>query len=483
MSNSINDNESLDPENWEESKALMHKMVDDAFDYVKNVRDRKIWQDMPESVLEQFKTDLPKAPSKAESVYEDLQENVLPYPMGNIHPRFWAWYMGNGTISGVMGDFWASIINPNLGGGNHAGHQVELQVINWIKEIIEFPKTASGLLVSGGSMANFAGLAVARNVKAGYDIRKEGLKENNLVFYGSSEVHSCNTKAIELLGLGTKSLKKIEVNDDYTINIDALKEQIKTDKANGLKPVCVIGTSGTVNTGAIDNLNAIADICKAENLWFHVDGAIGAIAMLSDIVKPQLKGIERADSVALDLHKWLHMPFEAGCVLVKDSKEHKDTFSLIPEYLAKNTRGLASGENWFSEYGLQLSRRFRALKVWMSLKEHGSEKFGRMITKNVNQAFYLKDLINKHQDLELLAPIGLDIVCFRYKPKNLSLEDLNALNKEIKLQLEERAIALPGYTTLKGMYCIRCAISSHRVTNADFDVLITEVLNIGREII
>lgn len=482
MKNLSESKENLDPQDWEASKALMHKMVDDAFDYVKNVRDRKIWQNMPKEVLETFKTKLPKTPSSSTSVYQELQDNVLPYPMGNIHPRFWAWYMGNGTISGVMGDFWASILNPNLGGGNHAAHKVEEQVINWIKEIIEFPETASGLLVSGGSMANYSGLAVARNVKAGYDIRAEGLKKNNLVFYGSTEVHSCNTKAVELLGLGTKGLKKIKVNNDYTINIDALKKQIALDKANGLQPICVIGTSGTVNTGAIDNLNAIADICEKENLWFHVDGAIGAIAMLSNKVKPQLNGIQRANSVALDLHKWLHMPFEAGCILIKDGYEHKNTFSLIPEYLEKNTRGLASGDNWFSEYGLQLSRRFRALKVWMSLKEHGSEKFGRMITKNVDQAFYLANLVKAHPDLELLAPVGMDIVCFRYNTGNKTLNELNAINKEIKLQIEERAIALPGYTTLNNMYCIRCAISSHRVTNADFDDLITHILSIGKVI-
>lgn len=474
--------ETLDPQDWERSKALMHKMVDDAFDYTQHVRDRKIWQEMPEAVLNSFKTQLPKQPSQAEEVYKDLQKNVLPYPMGNIHPRFWAWYMGNGTISGVMGDFWASILNPNLGGGNHAAHKVEEQVVSWIKEIVEFPKSASSLLVSGGSMANYVALAVARNVKAGYDIRAEGLKENNLVFYGSTEIHSCNTKAVELLGLGTKGLKKIKVNDDYSINIDALKNQIQQDKADGLQPICIIGTSGTVNTGAIDDLNAIADICQKEHLWFHVDGAIGAIAMLSDKIKPQLKGIERADSVALDLHKWLHMPFEVGCVVIKDNTGHKDTFSLIPEYLAKNTRGLASGENWFSEYGLQLSRRFRALKVWMSLKEHGSERFGRMISRNVEQAYYLGDLVNRNDDLELVAPIGMDIVCFRYNPGALSLEALNALNKEIKLQIEERAIALPGYTTLNGMYCIRCAISSHRVTNEDFDVLVESVLSIGSEL-
>ncbi|MGB5385510.1 MAG: aminotransferase class V-fold PLP-dependent enzyme [Eudoraea sp.] len=475
--------ETLDPKDWQKSKALMHKMVDDAFDYTQNVRDRKIWQEMPENVLNSFKTGLPTQPSDAEDVYKELQINVLPYPMGNLHPRFWAWYMGSGTISGVMGDFWASILNPNLGGGNHAGHKVEEQVVDWIKEIVEFPKSASGLLVSGGSMANYAAMAVARNVKAGYDIRTEGLKENNLVFYGSTEIHSCNTKAVELLGLGTKGLKKIKVNDDFTINIDALKKQIQLDKEAGLRPICIIGTSGTVNTGAIDDLDAIANICKQENLWFHVDGAIGAIAMLSDIIKPQLKGIERADSVALDLHKWLHMPFEVGCVVVKDSEGHKDTFSLIPEYLEKNTRGLASGENWFSEYGLQLSRRFRALKVWMSLKEHGSERFGRMISRNVDQAYYLGALVNQHQDLELIAPIGMDIVCFRYNPGSLSLDELNALNKEIKLQIEERAIALPGYTTINGMYCIRCAISSHRVTNEDFDELVKSVFIIGKELL
>ena len=473
--------ETLDPKDWEQSKALMHKMVDDAFDYTQHVRDRKIWQEMPKDVLNTFKIDLPKQPSTAETVYKEFQKNVLPYPMGNIHPRFWAWYMGNGSISGVMGDFWASILNPNLGGGNHAAHKIEEQVVNWIKEIVEFPKSSSGLLVSGGSMANFAGLAVARNVKAGYDIRAEGVKNNNMVFYASTEIHSCNTKAVELLGFGTKGLKKIKVNDNYTINIEALKLQIEEDKVNGLQPICIIGTSGTVNTGAVDNLNALADICKTENLWFHVDGAIGAIAMLSPKIKSQLKGIERADSVALDLHKWLHMPFEAGCVVIKDNAGHKNTFSLIPEYLAKNTRGLASGEDWFSEYGLQLSRRFRALKVWMSLKEHGSERFGRMISRNVDQAQYIGELIDKHKDLELIAPIGMDIVCFRYNPGQMNLDALNELNKEIKLQIEERAIALPGYTTLNGVYCIRVAISSHRVTNEDFDELISSVLKIGKK--
>jgi glutamate/tyrosine decarboxylase-like PLP-dependent enzyme len=470
--------ETLDPQDWEKTQQLMHQMVDEAFAFTKTLRDRKIWQQMPDNVLESFQTELPQEPQDGSAVYEEFKANVVPYIMGNVHPRFWAWYMGSGLMSGAMADFLASVLNPNLGGGNHSGHKVEEQVIDWIKEMVHFPKPSSGLLVSGGSMANFTALAIARNVKAGYDIRTEGIKleiANKMVIYGSVEVHSCNQKALELLGMGAKGLVKIPVKDDYTMDIDMLKKQIAKDKASGLIPIAVIGTSGTVNTGAIDDLNAIADICKAEDLWFHVDGAIGAVAMISDQIRPLLTGLERADSVALDLHKWMHMPFEVACVLVKQKDAHKKTFSLIPEYLAKNTRGLASGEDWFSEYGLQLSRSFRALKVWMSLKEHGIKRFARMIDKNIAQAHYLGQLIHENKDLELVAPIGLDIICFRYNPGGKSLEELNALNKEIKLQLEERAVALPGYTTLNGMYCIRVAISNHRTTQADFDDLVDQI--------
>lgn len=483
MENQGNNFSSLDPDDWEKSRELMHQMVDDAIDYLQNIRTSKIWQKMPPDVLESFKSSLPKEPETAEEVYADFTHNILPYPMGNVHPRFWAWYMGSGLWSGVVGDFWASMMNPNLGGGNHAAHKVEEQVINWMKEIMDFPESSSGLLVSGGSMANFVALAVARNLKAGYDVRKEGVKDSTKFrFYGSTEVHSCNQKAIELLGLGSDALIKIPVNENYSMNVNLLEKQIKEDKQKGLLPVAVIASSGTVNTGAIDDLNTIADICVKEGLWFHVDGAIGAIARLSKLGRPLLDGISRADSVALDLHKWMHMPFEAGCVLVRDEAAHKSTFSLIPEYLTKNTRGVASGSNWFSEYGLQLSRRFRALKIWMSLKEHGSDKFGEMIDRNIRQAAYLEKLVRENQLLEMMAPVGLDIVCFRYNPGSFETEELNALNKEIKLQIEERGIALPGYTTLKGAFCLRIAISNHRTTYEDFDLLVESVLNIGAEI-
>jgi glutamate/tyrosine decarboxylase-like PLP-dependent enzyme len=324
---------------------------------------------------------------------------------------------------------------------------------------------------------------VARNSACGFDVRRQGVRAapGPLTVYASTEIHSCNQKAVETLGLGSEGLRKVPVNSDYTLDLAALKSRVAADRAEGRVPFCVIATAGTINTGAIDDMNAVADFCAGEGLWFHVDGAIGAVAVLAESVRGRLSGMERADSIALDLHKWMHIPFEAGCVVVRNASAHRDAFALVPEYLQREAEGsgLASGGLWFSDYGLQLTRQFRALKVWMSVKEHGLERFGRMIDRNVAQARYLGELVGAADRLELTAPIGLDIVCFRFNPGGLDAEALNRLNQAILVELQESGIAAPSHTTLNGNYCLRVAISNHRSRFEDFDLLVREVLRIG----
>ena len=476
--------ETLDPANWHAVRALAHRAVDDAFDWLSTVRERPVWQAAPDVVVARFHEPLPRAPEGAEQAYQDFVDLVLPYPMGNVHPRFWSWYMGNGTALGAIGDFLAAIVNPNMGGGNHVANHVESQVVDWCKEIVGLPKESGGLLVSGGSMANFVGLTVARNTATDVDVRGEGVRAlaAPLAFYASTEVHSCVQKTLELLGLGSTALRKVPVDSSYQIEIRALERMIAADRKAGVTPACVIGNAGTINTGAVDDLAALADVCEREQLWYHVDGAIGAVLAIAPRHRQLVAGIERADSVALDLHKWLHVPFEAGCAIVRDRSAHRAAFALTPEYLERAERGLASGPLWFSEYGLQLSRGFRALKVWLSFKEHGLDKFGRLIDQNIDQAHALAALVKASPQLELMAPVVLNIVCFRYRPTGMPEEKLNPFNEELLIRLHESGIAAPSYTTLGGRYCLRAAISNHRTRSSDLAVMVDAVTKIGADL-
>ncbi|HUH96857.1 MAG TPA: aminotransferase class V-fold PLP-dependent enzyme [Anaerolineales bacterium] len=474
--------ETLDPQDWQAMRVLGHRMVDDMLTYLQTVRERPVWQPVPDQVKEDLRKPLPIDPQSPEDAYHDFVENVLPYPLGNIHPRFWGWVMGNGTPFGALAEMLAATMNPNLGGGNHVANHVELQVLDWCKQMLGMPLSASGLLVSGGSMANLVGLTVARNSRAGFDIRRQGLPAapKRLVLYGSVEMHSSIEKAVELLGLGREALRMIPTNERFQIDLAALEKTIAADRTAGAQPFCLIGNAGTVNTGAIDPLNDLADLARREKLWFHIDGAFGALGAVSPELRPLLTGLERADSIAFDLHKWMYMPFEVGCVLVRDPEAHRLAFTLTPEYLAHFERGAASGSHWFNEYGPQLTRGFRALKVWLSIKEHGIAKYGRIIKQNVDQCRYLTRLIEASPDLELLAPTSLNIVCFRFKTAGGAEAALNHLNEQILMELHVQGIAVPTYTTLNGKFAIRVANTNHRSRREDFEVLVREVIRLGK---
>ncbi len=477
-------NETLDPQDWAAQTELGQQMVADMFDYLANIRKEKVWRPIPDEVKAKFKEPAPLDPQTQEDVYQEFRDLIMPFPMGNLHPRFWGWVIGTGTVSGALAEMLAAMLNPNTGGGEHVANYVEQQVIDWCKEMLGYPTSASGLLVSGCSMANLVGLTVARNSAVNYDMRRDGLQGARpiLTAYASFETHSSIQKAMELLGLGSVSLRKIPVNSNLQIDLEALDMSIASDKQRGFIPMCVVGNAGTVNTGAIDDLNGLADICKRENIWFHVDGAFGALAALLPTQSPRLSGMERADSVAFDLHKWMYLPYEIGCVLVRDQELHREAFTLTPAYLTHNDRGPSGGENWFSDFGIQLSRGFKALKAWMSIKEYGLRKYARLIQQNIDQALYLTSKIEAHSHMEMMAPQSLNIVCFRYVIPGYSEQQLDRLNTEILLRLQEQGIAVPSGTEIEERYVIRAAMCNHRTRVEDLDLLLQSIEILASEI-
>jgi aromatic-L-amino-acid/L-tryptophan decarboxylase len=472
--------ETLDPADWASAAALAHRIVDDAVAHLSGLRERPVWRPLPGAVDAAFRAPLPGGPMPAEDVYDFVRRNVLAYPMGNNHPRFWSWYMGAGNFTGALADFIAAVQGSNLGGGRHAAALLDQQLVAWLREAVGYPGDAGGTLTSGGSMANLIGLTVARNVMAGIDVREEGVAAiaRPMRFYASDQVHSCHRKALEALGLGNRALVRVPGDAAMRIDLVALGEAIARDRAAGLMPACIIGTAGTVNSGAVDDLDALADLAAREGMWFHVDGCIGALMALAPQNAWRVKGLSRADSIALDPHKWLHAPFEVGCALVRDRQAHRDAFAVSPEYLQGTDRGLASGE-WLHEFGLQTSRGFAALKVWMALKEHGAERFGRLIDRNIAQAAALAELVRASPPLELVAEPEINIVCFRYAPPGMAEAELKRINVEIMLRLQEAGIAALSDTTIGTTHCLRAAICNHRTRDDDLDLLVREMLRIG----
>ena len=487
--------ETLDPQDWAALRALGHRALDDAMDYMESLRDRPAWEHAPARVKAHFAGPPPAGPQPIEDIYREYVEYVQPYQVGNSHPRFWGWVLGSGTPMGVIAEMLAAATDSVSGIYSYlSNNYVELQVLDWCKELLGYPLGAGGLLTSGCSASNLIALAVARNAKAGFDVRGEGLAgapvgtggaPQRLAVYCSTEAHSSLTKAVELLGLGTGSLRRVPTDDAMRIDLGALAGMVAHDRDDGLLPVCVVGVAGTTNTGSIDDLPALADFCEREGLWFHVDGAFGAWAAIAPESRHLVAGMDRADSLAFDLHKWMNLTYPVGCVLVRDAEAQLRTFSMTASYLAhgEGERGLTGVDvPWLSDYGFELSRGFNALKVWMTLKEHGAEKFRRVIQQNIDQARYLAGLVAAAPELEQALPVALNIVCFRYVQPGLDDAALDQLNKEIELELQERGIAVPSVSTINGRKYLHVAVANHRSRREDFDLLVREVVRLGEEL-
>ena len=473
--------ETLDPEDWSALRQLGHRMVDDMLEHLRTVRERPAWQRPTDDARAGLHEPLPRAGQGEERAYADFREHVLPFATGNIHPRFWGWVMGTGTPFTALAEMLAAGLNPNVGGFDDGASLVEDQVLDWFKEVMGLPAEASGLFVSGGSMANLVGLAVARHARAPFDVRQkgQGASPQPMTVYASSEVHSSVPKTMELLGLGRDALRLVAVDSEYRIDLADLERKVQEDRRAGALPIALVGSAGTVNTGAIDDLTALAAFARRERLHFHVDGAIGALAALSPELRPLLRGMEEADSLAFDPHKWGHFPYEAGCVLVRDPAAHRAALSTAAAYTAPLHGGLASRNERFADRGPQLSRGFKALKVWMGMKAAGTDRLGRLIRQNVEQAVHLAALVRKEGELELLAEGPLNIVCFRYRATG-AVKDLDGLNRAVLVELQESGVAVPSGTVLGGRFAIRVCINNHRTRRDDLQLLVKEVVQRGR---
>jgi glutamate/tyrosine decarboxylase-like PLP-dependent enzyme len=461
---------SLDPTDWDDFRAQAHAALNACLDHVQSIaegpaRDGPVWRPVPDTVKAFFAAPVPRDGMPLERLLEECSTQVMPYATGNLHPRFFGWVHGAGAPVGIVAEMIAATLNANCGGRDHGAIYVERQVIAWCREIFGLPDTTSGVLTVGTSMASVIAIAAART----RTLSAENPDTSRLVGYCSSQVHVALKKAFKLLGFGASQLRVIPAEADFTLSPHRLAEAIATDRAAGHVPFLVIGSAGTVNTGAFDDLGALAEIAAREGMWFHVDGAFGAWARIAGEPLHTLTiGIERADSLAFDFHKWMSVPYDAGCVLIRDGDAHRAAFSEQPDYLARGL-ALAGGDTWPSDFGIDLSRSFRALKVWMTLRHHGIDQLGRIIAKNCESARHLAAQVERSSLFALAAPVTLNIVCFRLKPQGDDDADDRRIAAVVeRLQLD--GTAAPSTTRIAGRLCVRVAILNHRTEPADLDL-------------
>lgn len=476
----------------ESFRQVGHQLVDEIAEFLATLAERPVTTgETPQTIRQLLEPDrLPEHGAPAERLLPEAAQLLFDHSLFNGHPRFWGYITAAAAPIGILADLLAAAVNPNVGAAilSPLASEMEAQTIRWLAELIGYPRNCGGLLVSGGNMANFVGLLAARQAKAPWNLKKEGMAGSNqrLVAYVSQETHTWIDKAAELFGLGANAVRWIPTNANQQIDIVALKQQLNADRAAGHLPFLVVGTAGTTSTGAIDPLPALAEICQHYDLWFHVDGAYGAPAALLPDASPDLLGLQAADSVALDPHKWLYSPLEAGCVLVRDPQHLVATFSHNPTYY--NFAGSQEDPPInYHEFGMQNSRGFRALKVWLALRQVGRAGYQQMIGDDIALAKALYAELGRYPELQAVTQ-NLSITTFRFVPPDLPTHTaeatlyLNKLNAELLNRLQKGGEAFVSNAVLAGDYLLRACIVNFRTTLADIQALPELVIRLGRQV-
>ena len=471
-------------------RAIGHQLVDRIADFLDSLPTRPVTTgESPSAIREALDASrsIPDLGADPAMLMDHATDLLFNHSLFNSHPRFWGYITASAAPIGILGDFLASAVNQNTGAWflSPMATEIEAQTVRWIAELLSFPVTCGGLLVSGGNMANTVCFLAARQAKAGWDARVLGLhgsEMKRLRVYCSKETHTWVHKAADMSGIGTDGIRWIPTDKNLEMDIKILQDQIRADKASGEHPFLVIGTAGSVSTGAVDNLPEIAKICREEDLWFHVDGAYGGFAAMLPEASPNLRALSEADSVVVDPHKWLYSPLEAGCALVRDPEKLREAFAYHPPYYHFGVEAI----NYF-DYGPQNSRGFRALKVWLALQQVGRQGYEKMLADDIQLAQALHDRVSNHPELETFT-CSLSITTFRYVPADLKVDSdrakeyLNQLNTELLTRLQNSGDAYLSNAVINGKFVLRACIVNFRTSLADIEALPEIVLRIGREV-
>ena len=436
-----------------------------------------------------FDEPLPEDGQPMQAILREVENKVFANSALNLSPRFFGYINSGGNQAAVLGELLAAAVNQicALWQFSPAASEVERRVIRWIAEFVGYSFAAGGCLLTGGSAGNLVGLAVARKQKAPFNAASLGMRGGPpLTVYVSQEGHVSLEKAMMLLGMGCNQLRKIAVRDDFTMDLQSLEKQVIEDRRNGYYPICVVGAAGTTNTGAVDPLCALAEFCRAEGLWFHIDAAYGGPAARTKAAGELFCGLEQADSIVVNPHKWLFVPAEAACILVREPAALQHTFQVVADYLKREDETGVDGPLDFKDYGPQLHRNFRALKVWMTFKTYGVRKLRAAIESNIEIMRYLGDRIDESSDFVRLAPVSLSVVCFQYRTADISKHGdpkyLDALNSRLLDAVEKDGRVFLSGTNIHGKRVLRACSVNHRLRREDVNFLLEVTREIGRSL-